>query len=146
MARRPADYTAQMQAAEERRRLQEEKQREEQQREQRLKARQAANYGTVVLDIMGPRMTIDGLAGLLLDCRERAKADPQLETEWAARGKAYFRPAADTSKQPAGSGGVAGNGKQPRKLPAREPLRAGERESRDANSCRELKGLYNTRF
>ena len=66
-------------------------------------------------------MTIDGLAGLLLDCRERAKADPQLDKEWAARGNAYFRPA-DPSKRPsARNGGEVGNGQQPDSPAAREP-------------------------
>src|SRR5271166_2238120 len=118
MGRRPTDYTAQMQAAEQRKRQREEREREEQQREQQLRARQAQSYGAVVIDVMGTRMTIDALAGLLLDCRERATADPELEKEWAARGNAYFRPA-DPSKRPsAKNGGEAGNGQQPG---AREP-------------------------
>ena len=124
MARRPADYTAQMQAAEERRRLQEEKQREEQQREHLLLERQASSYGQVVLDIMGARTTIDALAGLLLESRERAKANPQLGAEWAARGFAYFRPAGNGQrKQPAEPKGAAGNGSPPDKPPAPEPAR-----------------------
>jgi hypothetical protein len=93
MARRPIDYTAQMQATEERRRLQEAKQREEAQRERDLLDRQAQSYGEVVREIFGRRMTIDALAGLLLDSRERLHANPQLEAEWAARGADYFRPA-----------------------------------------------------
>ena len=49
MARKPTDYTAQMQAAEARRRQQEEKQRKEEQREQQLRERQALSYGRVIL-------------------------------------------------------------------------------------------------
>ncbi len=110
MARRPIDYTAQMQATEERRRLQEAKQREEAQRERDLLDRQAQSYGEVVREIFGRRMTIDALAGLLLDSRERLHANPQLEAEWAARGADYFRPATTQRKQPAGNKGAAGNG------------------------------------
>ena len=110
MARRPIDYTAQMQATEERRRLQEAKQREEAQRERDLLDRQAQSYGEVVREIFGRRMTIDALAGLLLDSRERLHANPQLEAEWAARGADYFRPATAQRKQPAGKKVATGNG------------------------------------
>ncbi len=110
MARRPIDYTAQMQATEERRRLQEAKQREEAQRERDLLDRQAQSYGEVVREIFGRRMTIDALAGILLDSRERLHANPQLEAEWAARGADYFRPATAKRKQPAGNKRATGNG------------------------------------
>ena len=110
MARRPIDYTAQMQATEERRRLQEAKQREEAQRERDLLDRQAQSYGEVVGEIFGRRMTIDGLAGLLLDSRGRLHANPQLEAEWAARGADYFRPTNVKPKQLPGSEGASGNG------------------------------------
>ena len=123
MARRPADYTAQMQATEERRRQQQEKQRREQQREQRLRQRQATNYGLVVLDILGARTTIDALAGLLLDSRDRAKTHPRLETEWAARGADYFRPAGDEHKRSTRPNGATGNGDSTPPAPAPEPAR-----------------------
>ena len=113
MARRPIDYTAQMQATDERRRLQEAKQREEAQRERDLLDRQAQSYGEVVGEIFGRRMTIDGLAGLLLDSRGRLHANPQLEAEWAARGADYFRPANAKPKQPAGNKRATGNGNAP---------------------------------
>ncbi len=113
MARRPIDYTAQMQATEERRRLQEAKQREEAQRERDLLDRQAQSYGEVVREIFGRRMTIDALAGLLLDSRERLHANSQLEAEWAASGADYFRPATTQRKQPAGNKRATGNGNAP---------------------------------
>ena len=65
MARRPIDYTAQMQATEERRRLQEAKQREEAERERELLDRQARSYGELVIAFFGRSLTIDDLAGLL---------------------------------------------------------------------------------
>jgi hypothetical protein len=122
MKRRPIDYTAQMQATEERRRLQEQKQRDEAQREQKLRERQASSYGQAVLEFFGPRMTIDGLAGLLLDCRERVQANAQLETEWAARGKAYFQPAGnDRRKQAAGAKSKPSDGHESPKASAPQP-------------------------
>jgi hypothetical protein len=128
MARRPIDYTAQMQAAEERRRQQEEKQREEEQREQQLIERQALSYGQVVLDILGNRTTIDELAGRLLDTRDRAAANQELKTEWAARGAAYFQPngSGNGHHKPGRSNGAAGNGEHPNghKPPAPQPSRA----------------------
>jgi cell division protein FtsN len=110
MARRPTDYTAQMQATEERRRLQEEKQREEAQRERDLRDRQAKSYGEVVREIFPRGITIDVLAGLLLDSREHLQSKPKLEAEWSARGADYFRPAIAKPKQLPGSEGATGNG------------------------------------
>lgn len=115
MAKRPTDYTAQMQATEERRRLQETKQREEAQRERDLRDRQAKSYGEVVREIFARGITIDTLAGLLLDSRERLQDNPGLEAEWAARGADYFRPASAQRKPPARTNwaipnGYSGNG------------------------------------
>jgi cell division protein FtsN len=120
MAKRPTDYTAQMQATEERRRLQEAKQREEAERERDLRERQAKSYGEVVLEVFERGMTIDALAGLLLDSRERLRANPELETEWTTRGEAYFRPANAPRKQLAESG-ATGNGHAPAGAPALPP-------------------------
>jgi hypothetical protein len=127
-----------MQAAEDRRRQQEEKQREEEQRKLQLLERQAASYGQVVLDILGDRTTIDELAGRLLDTRDRAAANHELKTEWAAHGAAYFQPNPSGNGQRKSAGanredgegaagsGAAGdgehlNGHQP---PAPQPSRA----------------------
>jgi hypothetical protein len=101
-----------MQAAEDRRRQQEEKQRKEEQREQQLRERQALSYGQVVLDILGNRMTIDEFAGRLLDSRDQGTANPQLKTEWTARGDAYFHPRGNGNghRKSGGSNGAAGNG------------------------------------
>ena len=115
MVRRPTDYTSQMQATEERRRQQEERQREEAQRERDLRDRQAKSYGEVVREIFPRGITIDALAGLLLDSRERLQSNAGLEAEWAARGTDYFRPANAKSKLPAEPeratrNGDAGNG------------------------------------
>ena len=140
MARRPIDYTAQMLAAEERRRLQEEKQREEAQKLQQLRQRLAISYGQVVLEILGDRTTIDELAGRLLDTKDRTTANPGLTTEWAARGEKFFRPAGNGQrKQPAGSNGTSGNGGQPGELPAREP--SGSRPAAPAGRPDLLGGL-----
>ena len=109
MVRRPTDYTAQMQATEERRRQQEAKQREEAQRERDLRDRQAKSYGEVVREMFARGITIDVLAGLLLDSRERLQRNPELEAEWAARGTGYFRPASAKSKQPVGPERATGN-------------------------------------
>jgi hypothetical protein len=117
-----------MQAAEERRRQQEEKQREEEQREQQLIERQALSYGQVVLDILGNRTTIDELAGRLLDTRDRAAANQELKTEWAATGAAYFQPngSGNGHRKPGRSNGAVGNGEHPNghKPPAPQPSRA----------------------
>jgi len=78
MAKRPIDYTAQMQATEQRRRLQETKQREEAQRERDLRDRQAKSYGEVVREIFVRGITIDTLAGLMLDGRERLESSSQM--------------------------------------------------------------------
>ena len=127
MARRPADYTVQMQAAEDRRRQQEEKQRKEEQREQQLRERQAVSYGQVVLDILGNRMTVDELAGRLLDSRDQAATNPQLKTEWAACGATYFRPngSGNGHTKPGAANGAAGNGEHHNghKPPAPQPAR-----------------------
>lgn len=109
MVRRPTDYTAQMQATEERRRLQEAKQREEAQRERNLLDRQAKSYGEVVREIFPRGITIDTLAGLLLDSRERLHSNAELAAEWAARGTDYFRPSNGKSTQPAGPERATGN-------------------------------------
>ncbi len=108
MARRPIDYTAQMQAAEERRRLQETKQREEVERERELLDRQAKSYGELVIAFFGRSLTIDHLAGLLDNERERLAANPQLKQEWAARGAAYFRAATTRGKRAGKSEGTTG--------------------------------------
>ncbi len=108
MARRPIDYTAQMQATEERRRLQEAKQREEAERERDLLDRQAKSYGELVIAVFGRSLTIDHLAGLLDHDRERLAANPQLKQEWAARGAAYFQPAATRGRRGAKSEGATG--------------------------------------
>ncbi len=110
MAKRPIDYTAQMQATEERRRLQEAKQREEAQRERDLRDRQAKSYGEVVREIFADGITIDALAGLLLDSRERLQGNSELEAEWAARGADYFRPANAQRKPAARTNGATPNG------------------------------------
>jgi hypothetical protein len=99
-----------MQATEERRRLQEAKQREEVQRERDLQDRQAKSYGEVVREIFARGLTINALAGLVLDSLERLRSNPELETEWAARGAEYFRPAGAQRKRPAGTNGATGNG------------------------------------
>ncbi len=128
MARRPTDYTAQMQAAEDRRRQQGERQREEEQRKLQLLERQASSYGKVVLDILGDRTTIDELAGRLLDTRDRAAANQQLKTEWAVTGAAYFQPngSGNGHRKPSSSNGAAGNGEHHNghKPPAPQPSRA----------------------
>ena len=128
MARRPTDYTAQMQAAEDRRRQQKERQREEEQRKLQLLEHQASSYGQVVLDILGDRTTIDELAGRLLDTRDRAAANQQLKTEWAATGAAYFQPnrSGNGHRKSGGSNGAAGNGEHHNghKPPAPRPSRA----------------------
>jgi len=108
MARRPIDYTAQMQATEERRRLQKAKQREEAERERDLLDRQAKSYGELVIAFFGRSLTIDDLAGLLDNDRERLAANPQLKQEWAARGAAYFQPAATRGRRGATSEGATG--------------------------------------
>ena len=118
MARRPVDYTAQMQAVEDRRRQQEERQRKEQQREQQLRERQALSYGQVAIAILGDRITIDEFAGRLLDSRDQGTANPQLKTGWTARGATHFPPGGSgkphrksaASNGAAGSHGAAGNG------------------------------------
>ncbi len=110
MAKRPTDYTAQMQATEERRRLQETKQREEAQRERDLRDRQAKSYGEVVREIFARGITIDALAGLLLDGRERLQSNPSLEAEWATRGAEFFRPTNTQRKPPARTNGATPNG------------------------------------
>ncbi len=116
MVRRPTDYTAQMQATEERRRQQEERQREEAQRERELRDRQAKSYGEVVREIFPRGITIDALAGLLLDSRERLQSNAGLEAEWAARGTDYFRPANAKSKLPAEPERATGNGDAERSI------------------------------
>ena len=134
MARRPVDYTAQMQAVEDRRRQQEEKQRKEAQREQQLRERQALSYGQVAIAILGDRITIDEFAGRLLDSRDQGTANPQLKTEWTARGATHFPPGGSGKphRKSAASNGAAGsngaaengdhhNGHQP---PAPRPSRA----------------------
>jgi hypothetical protein len=114
MARRPVDYTTQLDAAAERRRQQEEKQREEAQRMVQLRERQAASYGELVLEILGDRVSIDELAGRLLDTVDRTKANPDLKKEWVARGEDFFRPAGNAHrKQPAAGSGANGNGVHP---------------------------------
>ena len=108
MARRPIDYTAQMQATEERRRLQEAKQREEAERERELLDRQARSYGELVIAFFGRSLPIDALAGLLDNYRERLAANPQLKQEWATRGAAYFQPAATRGRRGTKSEGATG--------------------------------------
>ncbi len=114
MARKPTDYTAQMQAAEDRRRQQEEKQRKEEQREQQLRERQALSYGRVILDILGPHTTIDELAGVALVYLDDRSANPQVTQERAARGDTHFRPSGNGNghRKSSGSNGAAGNGER----------------------------------
>ncbi len=114
MARRPTDYTAQMQAAEDRRRQQEEKQRKEEKREQQLRERQALSYGRVILDILGPQTTIDELAGVALVYLDDRSANPQVTQERAARGDTHFRPSGNGNghRKSSGSNGAAGNGER----------------------------------
>jgi hypothetical protein len=128
MARRPTDYTAQMQAAEDRRRQQEEKQRKEEQREQQLRERQALSYGRVILDILGPHTTIDELAGVALVYLDDRSANPQVTQERAARGDTHFRPSGNGNghRKSSGSNGAAGNGEHHNghEPPAPQPPRA----------------------
>ncbi len=133
MARRPVDYTAQMQAVEDRRRQQEEKQRKEAQREQQLRERQALSYGQVAIAILGDRISIDEFAGRLLDSRDQGTANPQLKTGWTARGATDFPPGggskphrkSSASNGAAGSNGAVGNGEHPNghQPPAPKPSR-----------------------
>jgi hypothetical protein len=101
-----------MVAAEDRRRQQEEKQRKEELRERKLRERQALSYGQVALAILGDRTTIDEFAGRLLGTRDQTTANPQLRTEWAARGAAYFQPngSGNGHRKPGDAGGASGNG------------------------------------
>lgn len=128
MARKPTDYTAQMQAAEDRRRQQEEKQRKEEQREQQLRERQALSYGRVILDILGPQTTIDELAGVALVYLDDRSANPQVTQERAARGDTHFRPSGNGNghRKSSGSNGAAGNGERHNghEPPAPQPSRA----------------------
>ena len=113
MVKKPVDYTPQILIAEERKRLLKAQEQEEQQREEALLNQQAQSYGHVLRLVFERGMTIDALAGLLLDSRERLQANPQLEGEWTARGEQFFRPATTQRKHPAATNGAAGNGHAP---------------------------------
>ena len=113
MVKKPVDYTPQILIAEERKRLLKAQEQEEQQREEALLNQQAQSYGHVLRLVFERGMTIDALAGLLLDSRERLQANPQLEGEWTARGEQFFRPATTQRKQQAATNGATGNGHAP---------------------------------
>ncbi len=110
MVKKPVDYTPQIQSTEERKRLLKAQEQEEQQREEALLNQQAQSYGHVLRLVFKRGMTIDALAGLLLDSRERLQANPQLEGEWTARGEQFFRPATTQRKQQTATNGPTGNG------------------------------------
>jgi hypothetical protein len=90
MAKRPADHTARIDAAEQRRRKHAEQRRELDQQRKRAMERQATAYGNVVLAAVSTTFDIDQLAGILLEARDKAAGNPQLAEDWRRRGQAFF--------------------------------------------------------
>ena len=90
MAKRPADHTARIDAAEQRRRKHAEQRRELDQQRKRAMERQATAYGNVVLAAVGTLFDIDQLAGILLEARDKAPSNPQRAEDWRRRGQAFF--------------------------------------------------------
>lgn len=114
MARRPADYSAQLQADQERRRHRDEQRRRDDERRKKIADRQARAFGTVVLEVAATRLNIDQLAGLILEALERADADRTLMEVWQARGRGFFR-------LPPASNGHAATADQPAEPTSAEP-------------------------
>ncbi len=100
MTKRPADFTAQIQAEAERKRLRAEQRRKAEQEHQRkttrMVNRQAAAYGKVVWAVAATSFDIDQIAGILLTAIQTAKADPQMPEVWRKEGHTFFRSSANS--------------------------------------------------
>ncbi len=96
MARRPADYTAQLEADNERRKQRDDQRRKDDERRKRIDDRQVKAFGTVVMTVAAMTFDIDALADVLLDSRERLHADPKLMEGWREKGRTFFRGPADS--------------------------------------------------
>ena len=108
MARRPADYTAQLQADNERRKQRDDQRRKDDERRRRIDERQVKAFGTVVMAVAAMIFDIDALAGVLLDSLERLKVDPTLMEVWRAKGRIFFRgPSHTGGPAEPGAGGPA---------------------------------------
>lgn len=130
MARRPADYSAQLQADQERRRQQEEQRRKSDERRKRIQDRQSRAYGTALIEVAGgPRFDVDQVAGLVAEQLERADADPKLMEVWRQRGRSFFRGPA--GEQPAAGRGAAGRMRTKAQPPRPEPGREAAARAQD---------------
>ncbi len=144
MVRRPADYTAQLQADQERRRQQEEQRRKSDERRKRIQDRQSKAYGTAIIEVAGMRFDVDQVAGLVAEQLERADADPKLMEVWRQRGQAFFQKPANSKgragpasgdspagEQPAAGRGAAGGTRTKARPPRPEPGREATRRNPD---------------
>ena len=101
MARRPTDYTAQLEADNERRKQRIDQRRKEDERRRRIDDRQVKAFGSVVMAAAAMTFDIDALAGVLLDSLARLHTDPTLMEGWREKGRTFFRDPADDEGGPA---------------------------------------------